>query len=136
MTITFVRDLMQIGVVTCPANTPLVEAVAILLREELESLVVLDANGHAAGLFGRREAVVAYGLSPLRTQGYATLTVAEAMRPDIPEIPADIPATAAAQLMLDQGERAFYLMHHDGGIRWPSAVFRFEDVLRQMAEKF
>ncbi len=56
------------------------------------------------------------------------------MRPEIPEIPADIPAAAAAQIMLDQGVRDLYLLHHDSGISWPAAVFRFEDVLRDIVE--
>lgn len=135
MTVKLVRDLMHIGVTTCPAETPLVEAVRILLQEGLESLIVLDDNGHAAGLFGRPEAVAAYGLSGAHVHGYEGLTVVEAMRPDIPEIPPDIPATAAAQIMLDQQVRDLYLLHHDGGISWPAAVLRFDDVLRYLADK-
>ncbi len=134
MSVKFVRDLMHIGVTTCPADTPLIEVIHILLRDGLESLIVLDDNGHAAGLFGRREAMAAFGLSGINSRDYKTLTVADAMRPDIPEIPPDIPATAAVQIMLDQDIRAMYLMHHDGGIMWPSAVLRFEDVLHYLAK--
>jgi CBS domain-containing protein len=124
---------MHIGVTTCPADTPLVEVVGTLLRHGLESVVVLDDNGHAIGLCGRQEAVVCYGLSQTRSGNFDALPVTEAMRPEIPEIPPDIPATAAAQLMLDQQVRELYLMHHDGGISWPAAVLRFEDILRHMA---
>ncbi len=60
--------------------------------------------------------------------------VADVMRVDIPEIPPDIPAIVAAQIMLDQGVREMYLMHHDGGIRWPAAALRFKDVLQCLAE--
>jgi CBS domain-containing protein len=128
-----VRDLMQIGVETCAADTSLLEVVRHLIRSGLEALVVLDKNGHAVGLFGRREAVAAYSLSQSGLAELAELTVADAMRPDVPEIPPDIPASAAAQLMLDQNLRELYLMHHDGGISWPAAVIRFEDVLRRMS---
>jgi CBS domain-containing protein len=133
MTIELVRDLMQIGVTTCPANTLLGDAVRLLLCDGLESLVVLDENGHAAGIFGRREAIAAYGLSGAKVETIDTRTVADAMRPDIPEIPPDIPATAAAQIMLDRNVRALYLLHYDGGIKWPSAVLRFEDILHYLA---
>jgi CBS domain-containing protein len=133
MTVKLVRDLMRIGVPTCPANTLLVDAVRRLLRNGLESLVVLDENGHAAGLFGQREAVAAYGLSGARVETIDTRTVAEAMRPDIPKIPPDIPATAVAQLMLDRNVRELYLLHHDGGIKWPAAALRFEDILYYLA---
>ena len=127
-----VRDLMHIGVPTCSADTLLTDAVAILLRDRLESLIVLDRHGHAAGIFGQEEAIAAFGLSGAKAGGYKMLTVADAMRPEIPEILPDIPATAAAQIMLDKQVRNLFLMHHDGGIKWPAAVLRFEDVLNHL----
>jgi CBS domain-containing protein len=128
-----VRDLMHIGVTTCQADTPLVEAARILFREGLESLVVLDGNSHAVGMLSRYEAVAAFGQSGTDMRDIEALTVGEVMRPDIPQVPPDIPAPAAAQIMLDQGVREIYLMHHGGGISWPAAVLRFEDVLRYLA---
>ena len=128
-----VRDLMHIGVTTCRADTPLVEAVRILLRERLESLVVLDDNSHAVGLLDRTEAVSAYGRSGASIKEMETLMVAEVMKPEIVEIPPDIPAAAAAQIMIDRGVRELHLMHHDGGFDWPAAVLRFEDILRHLA---
>ena len=129
-----VRDLMHIGVITCRTDTSLVEAVTILLSENLDSLIVLDEGGHAVWLLGRDEAVAAYGRSSATTRTCDTLTAADVMRLDIPEIPSDIPAAAAAQMMLDQGVRGLYLMHHDGGISWPAAVLRVEDVLRHLVD--
>jgi CBS domain-containing protein len=128
-----VRDLMRIGVVTCPDSMPFVEAARLLLKQRLESLIVLDGRSHAVGMLTRREVVAGYGRFGAHPQGYESLTVADVMRPDIPEIPPDIPATAAAQIMLDQGVREIYLLHHDGGIGWPAAVLRFDDILRYLA---
>lgn len=128
-----VRDLMHIGVTTCGADTPFTEAVRTLVNENLESMIVLDENGHSAGVFSRREAVAAFGQSGASINGYATLTVAEVMRPDIPELPPDIPATVAAQMMLDYGVREIHLMHHASGMGWPAAVLRFDDILRYLA---
>jgi CBS domain-containing protein len=59
MAVKFVRDLMHIGVSTCRIDTSVAEAARTLLRENLEAMVVLDGNGHAVGLLGRREAVAA-----------------------------------------------------------------------------
>jgi Mg/Co/Ni transporter MgtE len=133
MAVKFVRDLMHIGVSTCPIGTSVAEAARTLLRENLEALIVLDGNGHAVGLLGRREVVAAYARAGTGSLGGGALTAADAMHPDIPEVPADIPAIAAAQIMLDQGVREVYLMHHAAGISWPAAVLRFEDVLRYLA---
>jgi len=133
--IKLVRDLMQIGVKTCRENTSLTEAARILLGEQLESLIVLNEHGHAVGMLTRPDVVTAYGRSGASEQGHQSLTAGDVMRPDILEIPPDIPATAAALMMLDQGFRAAYLLHHDGGMGWPAAVFRFDDVLRYLAEE-
>ncbi len=133
MTTKLVRDLMHIGVATCQADTPLVEAVRTLLREGLESLIILDDNSHAAGMLSRREAVAVYGRSGADMHHIRTLNVADVMRPDIPEVPPDIPAMAAAQIMLDRNIREVYLMHHGGGASWPAAILRFEDVLRHLS---
>ena len=133
MAVKLVRDLMHIGVITCREDTPLVEAVRTLLREQLESLIVLNKHGHAVGMLTRPDVVAAYGRSGTSVEGYAPLIAADVMRPDIPEIPPNIPATVAAQMMLDQGVREAYLLHHDGGFGWPAAVFRFNDVLRHLA---
>ena len=126
-----VRNLIHVGVITCPADTPVVEAIHILLDQNLESILVLDNYGHAAGVFGRCEAAKAY----LDSDGdnWQTLTVAEAMYLDILEVPPDIPATAAAHIMLDRDTRDIYLMHHAGGISWPAAIFRFDEVLQYLA---
>jgi crotonyl-CoA carboxylase/reductase len=129
----FVRDLMHIGVSTCRTNTSVAEVARTLLRENLEALIVLDGNGHAIGMLSKREVVAAYARAETRSRGGPTLTAADVMRPDIPEVPADIPAIAAAQIMLDQGVREVYLMHHAAGISWPAAALRFEDVLRYLA---
>lgn len=128
-----VRDLMHIGVPTCRVDTPFVETVQKLLREHLETLVVLDERGHAVGVFTRPDIVAAYGRSGAGLYDEEPLTVAEVMRPEIPEVPPDIPAMTAAQIMLDLKVREIYLMHHDCGIRWPAAAFRFEDVLQHLA---
>jgi len=134
-TVKLVRDLMHIGVRTCQADIPLIEAVCILVRENIEALIVLDKNGNAAGLFGPREVMNTFGLYGANIRNCRKLTVGEVMQPEIPEILPEIPVTAAAQLMLDQNIREMYLMHHDGGFKWPSAVLRFEDILSYLANQ-
>ena len=61
------------------------------------------------------------------------LTAADVMTEDVPQLPSDIPLTAAALLMRDQGVRAVFLIHHDGGIHWPAAVLSYTHFLRHLA---
>lgn len=128
-----VRDLMHIGVATCREDTPLPEAARTLLRDDLEAFVVLDEHGNAVGCLGRADLVAAYASVEWQSRSWESVTAGQVMRPDIPEVPPDIPATVAAQLMLDRGERQLYLMHHSCGSCWPAAIFRFEDLLRNVA---
>ncbi len=58
------------------------------------------------------------------------------MREGVPQVPPDIPLTAAAQIMQDQGVRALFLMHHAGGIEYPAAMLSLTThLLRHLAAK-
>lgn len=123
-----VRDLMTVGVVTCPPHAPLAEVARLFLAEDLEGVVVLDDEGHSIGVITQDELIRGY------THPEAdSLTAQDIMRSDIPEIPPDIPLAAAAQLMQDKGVRIFFLMHHAKGITWPAGVISYRHLLRRMA---
>jgi CBS domain-containing protein len=124
-----VRDLMTVGVLSCPPETPLSEVARLLLERELEGLVVLDETGNTIGVITHDEVVRGYA-SPGNT---AALIARDVMRPDIPEVPPDIPLTAAAQLMQDLGVRIFFMMHHEMGIAWPAAILSYRHLLRHLA---
>jgi CBS domain-containing protein len=128
---TLVRDLMSIGVLTCSPDTSIVELTRILLEKELEGVVVLDDQGHAAGVVGRQELIRAYS-----TGEYEYLTAEKVMQDGVPQIPPDIPLTAAAQIMQDRGQRIMFLMHHAGGIEYPAAMLSYKNMLRHMLETF
>lgn len=123
-----VRDLMSVGVLTCSPETPVVELTRILLEKELEGAVVLDDRGHAAGIVSRDDLVRAYA-----TRDFELLTVRAIMQDGVPQIPPDIPLTAAAQIMQDRNLRIVFLMHHAGGIEYPAAMLSYTHLLRHMA---
>jgi predicted transcriptional regulator len=124
-----VRDLMTVGVLSCPPETPLSEVARLLLERDLEGVVVLDGMGNAAGVITQDELVQGYAAPG----GPEALTAQDVMRPDIPEVPTDIPLKAAAQLMQDRGVRIFFMMHHDKGIAWPAAILSYRHLLRHLA---
>lgn len=123
-----VRDLMTVGVPTCPADTPLPDVVRLMLERDLEGLVVLDIEGHAVGVITQDEVVRVYARPDAHT-----LTAEQFMRADVPEVPPDIPLTAAAQIMQDMGVRIFFLMHNAGGITWPAAIITYRHLMRHLA---
>lgn len=126
--IRLVRDLMTVGVPTCPSDMSVTDLARVLLETNLEGLIVLDHEGHAAGTIGQDDLVRAYA-----QQDWHHLTAEQIMREDIPQVPPDIPLTAAAQIMRDQGVRVLFLMHHAEGIHWPAAMISYRHLLRHLA---
>jgi CBS domain-containing protein len=86
--------------------------------------VVLE-EGNALGVVGRDEVVAAF-----TREDYRSLTAEEVMREGVPQVPPDIPLSAAAQMMRDQNVRVFFLMHHAGGIEYPAATISYHHFLR------
>lgn len=125
-----VRDLMTVGVPTCSPDTPIVDLARLILQKDLEAVVVLDQEGHALGVVSRDELVTAY------TRDMAGLMTAEqVMRDGVPQVPPDIPLTAAAHIMQDLGVRVLFLMHHSSGIEYPAAMITYQHILRHLASE-
>ena len=124
-----VRDLMTVGVPTCPPDTPIVNLTRLMLEKNFEAVVVLDGEeGHALGVVSQTELVKAY-----QREDVHSLTAENIMHEGVPEVPPDIPLEVAAQMMLDQNVRAFFLMHHAGGIVYPAAMITYRHLLRHLA---
>jgi CBS domain-containing protein len=122
-----VRDLMTVGVVTCLPKATVPEIANLLLDHNLDEVIVLE-DSKALGVVGQDELVAAFSHPEAKS-----LTAIEVMREGIPQIPPDIPLTAAAQIMRDQGVRTFFLMHHAAGIEYPAAALSYKHFLRLLA---
>lgn len=121
-----VRDLMSVGVPTCPVDTPVVVLVKKMLEKDWEAVVVLESEqGHAVGMVSQADILQAYTRAD-----YTQLTAEDVMGETLPVVPPDIPITAAAQLMLDQGTRVVYITHHAGGVKYPAAWLTLNHLLR------
>jgi CBS domain-containing protein len=129
-----VRDLMSVGVRTCSLETPITDLARLFLDEELEAVVVLDENGHAAGVVSQTELVHAYAHgNHIPGTDQPSLSAEEIMEPSVLQVPPDIPLSAAAQILLDRRARAVFMMHHAGGIEYPAAILTFKHILRHIA---
>ena len=82
------------------------------------------------GVAGEEELVRAYG-----RDNPEALTAEDIMSEGVPELGADLPLTAAAQIMKDKGIRIAYMMHNSGGIIYPAAYISYRHVLRHMAAR-
>jgi predicted transcriptional regulator len=122
-----VRDLMTVGVSTCSPETPLIEVANMILKGELEGVIILQ-EGNAIGMISQEELIDCYARDDIHE-----LKAVDIMREAIPQIPADIPLKAAAQLMRDQGVRAMYMTHHSGGNIYPAAFLTYRHLIRHLA---
>ena len=125
---TLVRDLMQVGVATCPPETSLEDISRLMLDKNLDSIIVLDPDeGHALGVVSQEELVKAY-----LKGDYLSRNAGEIMREGIPQIPPDIPITVAVQMMKDQKVRTLFLMHNAGGVIYPAASISYIHIIRYL----
>jgi CBS domain-containing protein len=126
-----VRDLMTVGVMTCSPSTLLEDLARSAIEKRVEAVIVLnEEDGHALGVVSQEDIVTAFARG-----GHRELTAVEIMSDGVPQIPPDIPLSAAAQIMLDRGIRALFLMHHAGGIEYPAAVITYNHFLRLLSAR-
>lgn len=125
-----VRDLMSVGVPTCGLDDLVGDLTRWFLEKDIEGAVVLDENGHGAGVVTRNELVKAYS-----KDNNDLLTAQEIMDANVPRVPPDIPLKTAAQIMQDLGVRVLFLTHHAGGIEYPAAYITYNHLLRHLAAR-
>ncbi|MBI3738165.1 MAG: CBS domain-containing protein [Chloroflexi bacterium] len=127
---TLVRDLMTVGVPTCKWDSPIRDIARFLLEHHVEAMCVLDTEGHGIGVAGEQELVATYGQENLDA-----LKAEDIMSEGVPELGADLPLTAAAQMMKDKGIRIAYMLHNSAGIIYPAAYISYRHILRHIAAK-
>jgi CBS domain-containing protein len=125
-----VRDLMTVGVPTCKTSTCIVDIARFLVEQNAEEVVVLGSEGEGVGVVGYEELVSAYG-----RENAKELTAEDVMREGVPELPADIPLSAAAQMMKDKHIRVAYMTHNSAGIIYPAAMISYKHMIRHLAAK-
>lgn len=118
---------MQVGVPTCREDTPLKDVARLLVERNIAALIVVDEDANLVGWINEQH------LAQVVDRNHARLVAGDVMNEHVPEILPDVPAAAAAQLMLDRGLRQLFVTHHAGGVKYPAAVITLQDVIRIIA---
>ncbi len=121
-----VRDIMKIGVPTCTLETPLAEAARIMVRDQADSLIVMDEFG-ACGIVSQSDLVEAY------SRNFELLAAKDVMTEKIVSVSPDAPLITAANIMQDEQVDQVFIMHDHPGPSRPSAVITMRAIVREMA---
>jgi CBS domain-containing protein len=121
-----VRDLMKIGVPTCTPDTRLDEIARVMVREDAEAVIVMDAYG-ACGVVSQTDLVGAF------PRNWQVLTAKDVMTERIISITPDVDVLAAAHMMIDEKVHQLFIMHEHPGPSRPSAVITMRAIVREMA---
>jgi len=125
---TLTRDLMTVGVPTCKTSTPVRDVARFLLGHDVEEMVVLDEEGQGVGVIGYEQII-----ARLDREDLADLPAEKILSEGVPELPADIPLVAAAQMLRDRRVRVGYMLHNSAGITYPAAFLSYRHLLRYVA---
>jgi CBS domain-containing protein len=120
---------MTVGVLTCAPDTPLGDLARLMLEKRLEAVAVLE-EGNAVGIVDQDDLVLAY-----TRQDVWSLNAEDVMQEEVPEVPPDVPILIAAQLMLDKGKRAVFMMHYSAGIGYPAGLLTYNHILRHLGAR-
>ena len=121
-----VRDIMRIGVPTCTRESSLVQVAAMLARDQVDALIVMDEYG-ACGVISQSDLVRVY------PRNYALLRAQDIMTERIVNIAPDTSVTAAANLMQEEHVHQVFIMHEHPGPSRPSAAMTMRAIVREMA---
>jgi CBS domain-containing protein len=121
-----VRDIMKIGVPTCPREAKLPEVAKIMARESADAVIVMDEFG-ACGVVSQSDLVRAF------PRNYELLTAQEVMTEKVIGIAPESAITAAANLMQEEHVHQVFIMHEHPGPSRPSAVVTKRAIVRAMA---
>jgi signal-transduction protein with cAMP-binding, CBS, and nucleotidyltransferase domain len=124
---------MRIGVTTCKPEDSIEAVAAQMIDGNCTAVVVLDEDGDSRGWINEQRIANAFLRREAAGEDSPALTAADVMDEDVPDGPADIPLTAAIQLMADRGVDHLFFLHHAGGRAWPASLLSLRDVVRAVA---
>jgi CBS domain-containing protein len=123
-----VRDLMSVGVPTCSLQTSIKQVARLILNKDIDCVVVMDSEGQAEGIIDQDDLMKAY-----TREDWSGLVAEDVMQERVPQVPPDIPLTAAVQMMRDMHVRSIFIMHHASGVIYSAAVLTYKHFLRLIA---
>jgi CBS domain-containing protein len=128
-----VKDLMHAGVLTCTSSTPIQEAAKMMVEHDVSALVVINSDGHMAGLLSRTD-LVKIRIDAQTRDSWRTMPVSDIMVKDVVSVLPDDSLQYASELIMSRHIHRVVVVEEDAGGKKPVGILSITDVVRDLAE--
>ncbi len=125
-----VLQAKRYGTHTCTTNMPLRQVAQRMVKEEINTIVVVDADGYLAGIITRLDALRIF----LAHDDWADLPVSECMHRDVQVVTPQTLLRDAAQMLLDHQIHQVVVVEYEGEQQRPVAVLSATDLIYHMVK--
>ncbi|GAB4523748.1 MAG: CBS domain-containing protein [Anaerolineales bacterium] len=121
-----VLEAKRLGVVTCPPEMHLARAAALMVAEDISSLVVTNTQGYLVGIVTRMDLLRAYLRFP---DTWADLPVADIMSREVITVSLDTTLHEVAQILMERHIHRVVVVEPEGDALLPLAVLSDGDLI-------
>ncbi|HWQ12768.1 MAG TPA: CBS domain-containing protein [Roseiflexaceae bacterium] len=130
----YVRDVMHAGVISCPSETPVEEALRVMQANRIHALVVVDGPGYLAGIVSQTDLLRAWqdGSTYEKVMRGPVSTI---MTASVVSCMPDMELGRAIKLLnRHRIHRLVVVEERNDGRFWPVGILSMTDLVRAMDE--
>lgn len=135
MTAQLVRDAMHVGVISCPTETSVADALTLIKRYRIHAVVITEGPGHLAGILSQTDLLRAWkdGASYDHVmQGQVSTIMTRSVITCMPDMELD---RAIRLLNRNHIHRLVVVEERNDGRVWPTGILSMSDVVRHIDEQ-
>jgi len=128
----YVRDVMHAGVIACPAETSVEEAIRLMQTHRIHALVVVDGPGYLAGIVSQTDMLKAWQDGSTYEQvvhGPVSNVMTRSVVSCMPDMTLD---RAIKLLNRNRIHRLVVVEERNDGRFWPVGILSMTDLVRDM----
>lgn len=130
-----VRDAMHVGVISCPVETSVADAMALINRYRIHAVVITEGPGHLAGILSQTDLLRAWKDGAAYEQVMQGPVVNIMTRSVITCMP-DMELDRAIRLLnRNHIHRLVIVEERNDGRVWPTGILSMSDVVRHIDEQ-
>lgn len=135
MTAQLVRDAMHVGVISCPVETIVADAMALINRYRIHAVVITEGPGHLAGILSQTDLLRAWKDGAAYEQVMQG-PVANIMTRSVITCMPDMELDRAIRLLnRNHIHRLVVVEERNDGRVWPTGILSMSDVVRHIDEQ-